>query len=260
MSETKIQSNKLLCGDAMSEMKKMEDASFDLIFTSPPYNMKTNVGGALATKCRSDLWKNPELLNGYESYGDDLPYPDYIEWQRECLQEMMRLIPEDGAIFYNHKYRIQKGKLLDRSEIIDGFPLRQIIIWSRSCGVNFNRNYFLPTYEVIFLIAKPQFKLRQGASGLGDVWTIPPEKKNPHPAPFPLELPLRAIGATNAKMVLDPFMGSGTTGVACSKLGVDFTGIEISQKYVDEARTRIQIHNQTGQERKSSSYTNCSKQ
>lgn len=243
MSEAKLSSNNLLCGDALEEMRKMPDASFDVVFTSPPYNMKTNVGGSLATKCNSDLWKNPELLNGYENYGDNLPYTEYIGWQRECLEEMMRLIPDDGAIFYNHKYRIQQGRLLDRREIIDGFPLRQIIIWSRLCGVNFNRNYFLPTYEVIFLIAKPKFKLRQGGSSLGDVWSIPPEKKNPHPAPFPVELPLRAIRATPAKKVLDPFMGSGTTGVACAELGLAFTGIEISQKYVAEASERIKSHN-----------------
>ena len=245
MSDSELNSNDLFCGDALTEMRKMKDGSFDLVFTSPPYNMKTNVGGSLATSCNSDLWKNPELLHGYDSYGDNMPYDEYIAWQRECLSEMMRLIPDYGAIFYNHKYRIQKGVLLDRMEILKGFPLRQIIIWSRSCGVNFNRNYFLPTYEVVFLIAKPKFKLKPGASGLGDVWTIPPEKKNPHPAPFPVELPRRAIGATDAKSVLDPFMGSGTTGVACKMLGVGFTGIELSKKYTDIATARIKSQNQS---------------
>lgn len=222
----------------------MSDGSVDLVFTSPPYNMKTNVGGALASNCKSDIWSKPELRNGYESYGDAMPYPEYIQWQRECLTEMMRIIPDDGAIFYNHKYRIQRGELLDRREIIEGFPLRQIIIWSRGCGVNFNQNYFLPTYEVLFLITKPKFKLKKGCSGLGDVWSIHPEKKNPHPAPFPVELPRRAISSTNAKVVFDPFMGSGTTALACAELGVSFIGSEISEEYCNQAKLRIKKTNE----------------
>jgi modification methylase len=67
---------------------------------------------------------------------------------------MMRLLTDDGAIFYNHKWRVQDGLLQDRNDIVSGFPVRQIIIWHRNGGINFNKGYFLPTYEVIYLIAK----------------------------------------------------------------------------------------------------------
>ena len=80
---------------------------------------------------------------------------------------MMRLLREDGAIFYNHKWRVQGGLLQDRSEIVKGFPVRQIIIWKRDGGINFNRGYFLPTYEVIYLIAKSAFRLRSKANAIG---------------------------------------------------------------------------------------------
>ena len=83
---------------------------------------------------------------------------------------MFRLIKNDGAIFYNHKWRVQDGLLQDRQDIVGGLPVRQIIIWRRKGGINFNPGYFLPTYEVIYLIAKPDFKLVPKSNGVGDVW------------------------------------------------------------------------------------------
>src|SRR5260364_404403 len=78
-------------------------------------------------------------------------YGEYVAWQRACLIEMLRLLPEHGAIFYNHKWRVQDGLLQDRHDIVGQFPVRQIIIWRRKGGINFNAGYFLPTYEVIYL-------------------------------------------------------------------------------------------------------------
>ena len=82
----------------------------------------------------------------------------YVAWQRESLTAMMRVLRNDGVIFYNHKWRVQGGLLQDRHDIVEGFPVRQIIIWKRKGGINFNPGYFLPTYEVIYMICKPDFK------------------------------------------------------------------------------------------------------
>ena len=101
---------------------------------------------------------------------------------------MMRVLTPEGAIFYNHKWRVQKGLLQDRTDIVDGFPVRQIIIWQRSGGFNHNPGYFLPTYEVVYLIAKPGFRLAPKAGGVGDVWRIRQDRGNPHPASFPVDL------------------------------------------------------------------------
>ena len=95
------------------------------------------------------------------------------------------------------------------------------------------------TYEVIYLIAKPGFKLADKANVLGDVWRFPPESNNPHPAPFPVELAQRCIESTTARIILDPFMGSGTTGVAAQSAERDWVGIEISEDYCTMARERI---------------------
>jgi modification methylase len=117
-----------------------------------------------------------------------MPHEKYVQWQRYCLTEMMRVLKEDGAIFYNHKWRVQGGLLQDRNDIVDGFPVRQIIIWQRKGGINFNPGYFLPTYEVIYLIAKPDFRLAPKANAHGDIWEFAQEMNNPHPAPFPVHL------------------------------------------------------------------------
>ena len=232
-------SMKLIQGDCLEVMKTLPDNSVDVVVTSPPYNIKNSTGNGLKNGS-GGKWPQAVLLNGYNGHSDDMPHAEYVAWQRKCLEAMMRVLSLDGAIFYNHKWRVQNGLLQDRSDIVAGFPVRQIIIWKRAGGINFNAGYFLPTYEVIYLIAKPDFKLAPKANAQGDVWDIPQARDNKHPAPFPIELAQRCIAATNEGVVLDPFMGSGTTGVACVQTGRDFIGIEIDPTYFDIATRRIE--------------------
>lgn len=232
--------NKIICGDSIEVMKKIPDGSIDLIITSPPYNLKNSTGNGMKDG-RGGKWSNAALINGYAAHHDCMPYDEYIEWQRNCLTEMLRIIPDDGAIFYNHKWRVQKGLLQNRQEILEGFPVRQVIIWRRAGGINFNPGYFLPTYEVIYLIAKPKFKLAPKANAYGDIWEFPQEMNNPHPAPFPVPLIERIIQSTHAKTILDPFMGSGTTAIAAKKNSRLFVGIEISSEYIALANKRLKL-------------------
>jgi site-specific DNA-methyltransferase (adenine-specific) len=190
---------------------------------------------------RGGKWKNARLVNGYATYGDCMPHDKYVEWQRACLSEMLRVIKDDGAIFYNHKWRVQGGLLQDRQDIVSGFPVRQIIIWRRKGGINFNAGYFLPTYEVIYLIAKPKFKLAAKANSYGDIWEFMQDMNNEHPAPFPVDLIERIVSSTTAKIVLDPFMGSGTTAVAAIQQGRDYIGIDIAPEYCEMANKRAAI-------------------
>lgn len=233
--------NKNICGDVIEVLRKMPDESVDLVVTSPPYNLKNSTGNGMKDG-RGGKWSKAALMNGYEDHGDNMPHDEYAAWQRECLREMLRVTKEDGAVFYNHKWRVQAGLLQDRQDIVSEFPVRQIIIWRRKGGINFNAGYFLPTYEVIYLLAKPKFKLAPKANAYGDVWEFGQEFKNPHPAPFPVELIERIIGSTNAQIVLDPFMGSGTTAIAAMNLGRDWIGIELSKKYCDMADERVKNH------------------
>jgi modification methylase len=230
--------NKFLCGDSLEIMRKLPDKSFDLVVTSPPYNLKNSTGNGMKDG-RGGKWANARLINGYSHHDDCMPHDDYAKWQRNCLTEMLRLIKNNGAIFYNHKWRVQGGLLQDRQDIIAGFPVRQIIIWKRSGGINFNPGYFLPTYEVIYLICKKEFRLAKGSNSYGDIWDIPQEMKNDHPAPFPIALIERIISSTYASLVLDPFMGSGTTAIAAYNLGRNFVGIELSKEYIEYAEKRL---------------------
>lgn len=92
----------------------------------------------------------------------------------------------------------------------------------------------------IVVFAKPAFRLRsKGASGVGDVWTVPQEANPDHPAPFPEALPLRALETTATTHVLDPFMGSGTTLAAAKRMGRKATGIEINERYCEIAVKRL---------------------
>jgi site-specific DNA-methyltransferase (adenine-specific) len=234
-----MESNVIICGDCLEEMRRFPASSIDLIMTSPPYNLKNSSGGGFKSTNQKGKWGNAQLIQGYDAHNDNMPHAEYVAWQRECLTEMMRLIPDNGAIFYNHKWRVQNGVLQDRQDIVTGFPVRQIIIWQRSGGINFNDGYFLPTYEVIYMIAKPKFKLAPKANAHGDVWRIHQEHKNAHPAPFPVELAKRVISSTTAKTVLDPFAGSGTTAVAAKQLGVEYICIEKSKLYCDMATERL---------------------
>jgi len=230
--------NKIICGDAIDIMKRMPDGSVDLVVTSPPYNLKNSTGNGMKDG-RGGKWASAALQNGYSHHGDTMPHDEYVAWQRACLEQIVRLLKEDGALFYNHKWRVQNGLLQDRQDIVVGFPVRQIIIWRRKGGINFNGGYFLPTYEVIYLIAKKKFRLVPKANAMGDVWEFTQEMNNPHPAPFPVELIERIIGSTKAQVILDPFMGSGTTAVAARNLGRNYIGIEISPDYCQMAEARL---------------------
>jgi site-specific DNA-methyltransferase (adenine-specific) len=248
VAPSEITINRIHCGDAVMLMDKMPAGSVDLILTSPPYNLLNSTGNGMKDGL-GGKWENARLADGYDSHDDAMPHHDYVKWQRECLFSMMRVLRDDGAVFYNHKWRVQDGLIQDRSDIVKGFPVRQIIIWQRDGGINFNAGYFLPTYEVIYLITKPNFKLAPGANAIGDVWHIPPDANNPHPAPFPVELALRCIQSTTAEVVLDPFVGSGTTAIAAEMCNRRWIGMDISQDYCMVANERIQAtrsHRETG--------------
>ena len=232
----------IICGDCLQSLRELPDNSIDLIITSPPYNIRHTMKKDPKTRGPNDKgnWKNADLIiKGYDNYKDDLDPREYVRWQQDILKECFRVIKDDGAIFYNHKYKINNGLLIDHSDILQGLPVRQIIIWKRAGNPFFHDTFFLQVYEVIYMIAKPKFRLIPHANAVGDVWDIPQEANTPHPAPFPVEIPRRIIQSTSADVVLDPFMGSGSTGVAAKQLGRHYIGFELSPKYCEMARERI---------------------
>ena len=225
----------IIHGDVLDVMKKMKSASIDLIITSPPYNISADLKRHNSTKNRN--W-TPKLKDGFDGYSDDIPHDKYVKWQRSIIQECIRVLKNDGALFYNHKKLIRGGLLRWHTDILDGFPVRQNIVWDKGSGNNFERSFLVPSHEDIYLICNPGFKFKHGNT-TRDVLKINMDHGNPHPAPFPVELPLQLINVTNAKVILDPFMGSGSTAVAAVRAGRHYIGIEQSSKYIQQAMTRI---------------------
>lgn len=240
---------------AENVLPEISAGSIDLVFTSPPYNLGVTTGGGFPNKERAGhyaadapmgkrggqgKWKNAALANGYEEFADAMPPEEYTAWQRSILTECWRTLSDGGAIYYQHKPRVQDCRLITPLEYNPGLPLRQIIIWARAGGINFAPTHYVPTHEWIVVLAKPGFRLKsKGASGVGDVWTIAQELNNPHPAAFPLALPARAIETTNCQSALDPFSGSGTTLVAAKLAGIKAVGIEQSERYCEMAAKRL---------------------
>lgn len=231
----------------------------DLVFTSPPYNLRTvstGVGprlghyrdGASMTKRGGNAkWSGGDLAEGYGTHDDAMSHMDYVLWQKKMLTACWHLLTDKGAIYYNHKQRIMDGLCVTPLDYNPGLPVRQVITWARAGGMNCTPVYYMPTSEWVVVFAKPDFRLRdQSASAVGDVWYIPQESGTQHPAPFPVALPARAIESTKAVTVLDPFMGSGTTGIACAKLGRKFIGIEIDRRHFDTACKRLEAVNRQG--------------
>lgn len=242
-------------GDCLEVMPSMPDASVDLIITSPPYNLGNTSGGGfigadrignyspaagLAKRGGGGKWNGGALAHGYGAHSDDMPHEEYVEWQKACLREMWRLLTPTGAIFYNHKPRLFNGQVVTPFDYNPDLPIRQVVIWARAGGINFAPTHYVPTHEWIVIFAKPDFRLKsKGASGVGDVWRIPQEANSTHPAPFPLSLPRRILETTQAKTVLDPFMGSGTTILAAMKNCLTVTGIELDPGHYATALKRL---------------------
>jgi site-specific DNA-methyltransferase (adenine-specific) len=245
----------LYLGDCREVLPTLSD--IQLVVTSPPYNL----GGAPwvgfghwksnnpAGSGGAGKWKGGANGTGveYGQHRDDMPWPEYVAWQHEIVGLIWASLADDGAIFYNHKPRVVGASVWTPLELLPPTVLlRQIIIWNRPGGMNYNPTAFVPTHEWIMLLAKEAFRLKsRGVSGLGDAWAMRPDK-NEHSAPFPLELPTKAIDATVFGVVCDPFMGSGTTGVAAVKAGRPFIGIEKNPKFFDDACRRIDASTKQG--------------
>jgi modification methylase len=223
-------------GDCMDMLSALSDV--DLVVTSPPYNLGTKCGGPSGMHVGSLAARS--LAAGYQEYDDAMDQDAYDKWQTAAVAAMWGTLSVTGAIFYNHKPRIQDGRAILPTQYGGSLPLRQIVVWNRRTGLNFSESFYLPKSEWIVIWAKPSWRLSsRAASSIGDVWEFPPERADDHPAPFPVGLPARAIDTARPRLVLDPFMGSGTTLRAAADAGVPAIGIERSERYCEIAAKRL---------------------
>lgn len=221
-------------GDVLDVLKQMPSESVDMIFTSPPYNIDL--------KGRKDT-----NIASYDSWEDNLEWEDYCKWQIEVLNECYRIVKDGGVLFYNHKDKFKDENYKNPIEILfkTKWKIKQNIIWDRGGAISYNEGMFGDVYENFYWLYKgASIKTLTNHNVLGTIWRINREAQIDHPAPFPLELPLRAIYSIfdneENKVIMDIFNGSGTTGVASLLMNHKYIGIDISEKYLKMSIKRLQ--------------------
>lgn len=226
----------------------IDDNAIDLIVTSPPYNVGIDYG----------------------DYNDKGIYKEYLDFSIQWLKRAIKTLKNDGRMCLN--IPLDKNKGGQKSVATDltylakevGFQYHSTIIWNegnisrRTAWGSFlsaSAPYVIAPVEVIVVLYKNTWKKQK--RGISDInkkdfmdwtnglWTFQGESKKRigHPAPFPLELPRRCIKLFTyvGDIVLDPFLGSGTTLIACHNNNRKGIGVEIDPKYYDLAIKRITI-------------------
>jgi len=238
--------DKIVVGDAREVLKKLPDNCVHLMVTSPPYN------------------------TGKE-YDEDLTLGEYLDFIEEVMREVYRVLVWGGRICFNvadlgrKPYIPLHAYIIERIERI-GFLMRGIVIWYKGDAVGASSTAWgtfaspvnpvlRDVHEYIIVASKGGFSRRaEGREATisreefveftKSVWKFPPEsaKKVGHPAPFPVELPYRCIQLYTFRgdVVLDPFVGSGTTAIAAAMTGRHFIGIDINPQYVELANRRLE--------------------
>lgn len=243
----------IIINDDILKTSEVPPDCIDLIITSPPYNLDIS----------------------YNSHKDNLSYSHYIEFSKKWMGCVWNFLKEDGRLCINIPLDVNKGGrqtvYSDLAQIAKkiGFGYHTTIVWNKQSLARFpgeghgsrlwgsymsaSSPSVITPVETILVLYKNQWK--KNHKGVSDItkrefidwtnglWTFSGESRNKigHPAPFPIELPRRCIKLFSyvGDIVLDPFMGSGTTLVACRYLNRKGIGVEIDKKYCGLAIDRL---------------------
>jgi len=241
-------------GDALNTLNQIENNKYDLIFVDPPYFLSndgvTCASGKMVSVNKGEWDKS-------KGFSEDTSFID--SWLKACK----RVLKKNGSIWVSGTlHNIYKvGYLLEKN----GFHIINDIIWFKpNAPPNLSCKYFTHSHEVVLWARKskisqhtfyyekmkkwnnPKDKLKNTDKQMRSVWSIPlipnREKKfGKHPTQKPLELLNRIISASSNEedFILDPFAGSGTTGIVCDILNRKFNGIESNAEYLDLAIDRF---------------------
>lgn len=235
----------LFCGDCLEIMKQMPDKSVDCIITSPPYNMNLRVRNGKYVSRATWSGHINEFATKYNNYDDDMPMDDYFNWQKEFIEMCLR---KSDLLFYN--IQMITGNKVALFRLLGHFAeqIKEIIVWNKiNSQPAINSGCLNSQFEFIFVFdAKKAIHRKFDKCNFlrgteTNLWNIKRQRNENHKAGFPLAMIERILrNFTNADdIVLDPFMGSGTTGVACRNLGRKFVGIELDTEYFKVAENRI---------------------
>jgi site-specific DNA-methyltransferase (adenine-specific) len=230
----KLFANQIHNVDVLKGLSLLPPNSVDLIITSPPYNLgKRHHTGNIRFK-------------SYNDYDDDMPEHIYQQWQIEVLNECHRVLKTEGSMWYNHKNRIQNGVQITPYEWLlkTNFVIKQEVVWFNR-SQNFDKIRFYPMTERVYWLAKSPKTKMFNAINHHDVFDAkdwkPEGTKGEFKRAFPVKMPEDILSCfPDAKVVLDPFMGSGTTAIACINTNRNYIGFELDKHYCDIANERIQ--------------------
>jgi len=230
-------------GDCLELLKIVPDNSVDMVVTSPPYNMNLRVRNG--KYCSRQITK--EITTKYDGFPDNLPISEYFEFNCKVVTELLRV---SDLVFYNVQFLTGNKPALFK--LLGEFheKVKEFIIWDKvNAEPAIRDNVLNSRFEVIIVFqnSSPEtrrFESAQFSRGaLQNLWQIKRGKKidSSHGATFPEDL-IEMIVSNFAKpnsVILDPFMGTGTTGVVCKKFNHRFIGIELLNKYYVTAKQRI---------------------
>jgi len=215
----------LYCGDCLDILPLIKD-KVDLILTDPPYNIHITGGGIITRE------KKKYLDNIEKNFGSDFNPTKYLKLSLNIMDKYnaywwcSRLILNDYINF------AKKNKF--------NFDL---LVWNKSNPMPLKNNKYLPDTEQCIFIRNnnPYFNNNLPFDYYRKIYNEPIQLNNGHPTPKPENIIIKQIKISTKEndLILDPFIGSGTTAVACEKLGRRWIGIEISEKYCEIAKQRI---------------------
>jgi len=222
--------NKVVNFNCLDLLKYISDDTIDLTITSPPYNLgvKHHTGN--------------NVFEAYDEYIDYIPEDKYQEEQIKVLNEIYRATKQGGSIMYNHKNRIKNGKQITPYEWLlkTQWTLKQEVVWFNG-SQNFDKCRFYPMTERIYWLSKGTDTNFTNAINQHDLIKDTAEGTDKeHKRSFPVKLAQRFIICfPDAKLIFDPYMGSGTTAIASIREKRNFIGSELSSKYCNNANQRI---------------------
>jgi len=240
-----VGNHRIMCGNNATDLSTLMDGALgNMVVTSPPYNQDIQ-----SFKPSGMHTEAPNFINRMSSaYMDTKDEDEYRQEQLALLLELAHHMVPNASIFYNHKIRYRDKHIISPLEWLLElpFPIRQEIIWNRGSSITMNARMLIPADERIYWIRTGEdftFHDDVEIKSWTNVWDIGARNEYHVSAPFPNELPNRCIRMVSdpGDLVLDPYLGSGTTMAVAEQLGRRCYGMEINTAYVAVALERMEL-------------------